>query len=352
MWRLSATLRERKHSTEVLKKSLQSSLTTATKRYQHDVAFQLDYYMSPQFAGVASALVNNSYQDKGLDLSFLPTCPVGLEQERVRNHQNDNSNGITMGSVEQNIFIPTLAKNPTLKTTAVAAMYHKSPLCIASLPGVHQADGNNSEKKMIIGVHEDTVDLMRRVFPEHEVVASPRATKNTDLLSGKYDAIQAYTTTEVPTLRLGLGADPVVTMLEGCNGNTRLGYGQVMFTADECLEGDQREVVKAFCEATFEGWSYAIRHPEEAVEHVREARKMLGLDDENNDHWHPSDEFELEMLQRCNDHAKSTFEGDRYGVIDASRWREASEWLLGGEGDVDATFGLDKELWQPQNYSN
>ena len=342
MWPLKATLRERRHFTEAFNKHSPTFVTrakqSASRRSRHDIAFQLDYYMSPQFAGVASALVNNSYADKGLNINFLPTCPVGLEQERVRMHRNDNPTEVVMGSVEQNIFVPTLYSNPSLKTTAVAAMFHQSPLCIASMPNAAK-DG-----EMTIGVHEDTVELMRRIFPQHNVKASPRSTKNTDLTSGKVDAIQAYTTTEVPALRLGLGVEPQVTALEGLNG-AKLGYGQVLFTADECLDGDQRDVVKAFCEATFEGWKYAIHHPEQAVEQVKEAKKMLGLDDESNDHWHPSDEFELEMLMRCNDLVKGTFEGNRHGVIDASRWNGASDWLLKGK-DVGSNFGLDTNVWK------
>ena len=62
-----------------------------------------------------------------------------------------------MGSVEQNIFIPTLAKDPTLRTSAVAAMFHQSPLCIASLPHGN-SDGAVDVNTMKIGAHEDTVD--------------------------------------------------------------------------------------------------------------------------------------------------------------------------------------------------
>lgn len=353
MWRLNNTsaLRERKHLRNAVdhfnKTTKLAAVTTSiSKRFQHDLAFQLDYYMSPQFAGVASAVVNDTYARKGIDIRFLPTCPVGVEQARVRQHQNENPGAVTMGSVEQNIFIPTLASNPQLKTTAVAAMFHQSPLCIASLPGREGGgeDDLDTTARMKIGVHEDTVSLMRRIFPQHEVVASPRATKTTDLVSGAFDAIQAYTTTEVPALRLGLGSDPNVTVLEGLNC-TKLGYGQVLFTGDECLEGEKREVVRAFCEATFEGWKYAIHHPEEAMEHVKEAKKMIGLDDESNDHWHPSDEFELEMLSRCNDLVKGTFEGDRHGVINSVHWDEATEWLLGNEGAGKRSFGLDNDLW-------
>lgn len=182
MWRLIANIqRERKHLTEGLLKKPRLSYAKSTnkvslstnQRFKHDVAFQLDYYMSPQFAGVASALVNNTYTDKGLKIDFLSTCPVGLEQQRVRDHQDANQSGVTMGSVEQNIFVPTLSSSPHLKTTAVAAMFRQSPLCVASMP---RSDDDHS-KKMIIGVHEDTVDIMRRIFPQHNIVASPRATK-------------------------------------------------------------------------------------------------------------------------------------------------------------------------------
>ena len=63
----------------------------------------------------------------------------------------------------------------------------------------------------------------------------PALQQNTDLVKNTFGGIQAYTTTEVPALRRGLGTDPNVTLLEGLNG-TKLGYSQVMFTADECLE--------------------------------------------------------------------------------------------------------------------
>ena len=66
-----------------------------------------------------------------------------------------------------------------------------------------------------------------------------------------------------------------------------------------------------------------------------------------NDHWHPSSDFDQDMLQLCNDHVKETFEGDRYGVIHPTRWLEASQWLLEGAPSVETNFGLDDTVWQP-----
>jgi hypothetical protein len=339
MWRLSnAILRERSNP----KAAASTVAFTSTKRFQHAIAVQLDYYMSPQFAGVASALVNNTYASMGLtDITFLPICPVGLEMERVRIHQNSNPTSLSLGTVEQNIFVPTLKGNPQLKTTAIAAMFAKSPLCIASLPTSNASE--NEFTPNIIGTHQDTLDIMRRIFPNHDVVASPRSTKTRDLINGEVGAIQAYTTTEVPALRMTLGSEPVVVEIEGYNG-AKLGYSQVIFAADECLQDDRKEIANAFCEATFQGWANVIDNPNDAVALVKEAKKMLALDDEDNDHWIDSDDFELEMVKRCSEYVKGTFAGGKYGVIDQHRWREANAWLL--NDDSNAELGFDDSVWK------
>ena len=298
------------------------------------------------------------------DLTFLPICPVGLEQERVRIHQRRNPTSVSLGMAEQNIFIPTLKRNPHLKTTAIAAMFAKSPLCIASLHSTSKdrsagSDNDNNYNDNddanananandfspdIIGTHEDTVDIMKRLFPNHDVVASPRCTKTRDLIERKVGAIQAYTTTEVPALRMKLGSEPDVVEMEGYNG-AKLGYSQVIFAADECLqEDDRKDVASAFCEATFEGWANVMENPKDAVEMVKEAKKMIGLDDEDNDHWVDSDAFELEMIERCSEYVKGTLTGGKYGVIDEQRWREANAWLLSDDNLTD--LGLDSSVWK------
>ena len=72
---------------------------------------------------------------------------------------------------------------------------------------------------------------------------------------------------------------------------------------------------------------------------------MTQLDDESNDHWFDSDEFELEMVQRCSEYVKGTLsQSGSYGVIDASRWSEANNWLL--EKETKSDFGFDGSVWK------
>jgi len=353
------------------RKGIGGSRGLGCRRFKHTtVSLQLDYYMSTQFAGIACAMVDGLYEKAGIDLQFLPICPVGLEMERVRQHRDDNANAsdVLVGSVEQNIFTPLLFKSPQLKVKAVAAMFRTSPLCLTSIDyndkdGLNTIEDSNSEDLLVIGAHEDTVSLLNRILEQNgqqtSVVASPRATKITDLLEGRVDRIQAYATTEVPTLerRIGGGANATVTStpLEGLNG-AKLGYSQVLFAPEEdlaCEESrDKREIIQQFLDITFTGWGSAVRNAEHAARCVEEAKAMLGLDDETNDHWDPSFEYTIQSVGLCGDYVKETFQGDKYGVIDSKRWNEATEWLLDdGTNNKDlvaeTNFGLDATVWQP-----
>ncbi len=308
--------------------------------------------MSPQFAGIACAIVDGLYDKAGIDLQFLPICPVGLEMERVRQHRNGSANTdeVVVGSVEQNIFTPLLYKNPQLDVKAVAAMFRTSPLCLAAV----DKGEDNSGKPLVIGAHEDTVSLLNRIVEQDQrnisVVASPRATKITDLLENRLDSIQAYATTEVPTLERQIGSVSSIP-LEGLNG-AKLGYSQVLFAPEEDLNGDKREILQQFLDATFTGWSSAVRNHEDAAKNVEEAKAILGLDDETNDHWDPSFEYTIQSVALCGDYVKETFQGNKYGVIDSKRWNEATEWLLDDDTSnkkvvPEEDFGLDATIWQP-----
>jgi hypothetical protein len=80
-------------------------------------------------------------------------------------------------------------------------------------------------------------------------------------------------------------------------------------------------------DATFRGWEMAIRDNESAAKSVDEARAMLGLDEESNDHWHPSFSYTVQSVGMCCDFVKETFQGDRYGVVNAKRWsQQVAPW--------------------------
>ena len=335
-------------------------MSTQRRGKHTTVALQLDYYMSPQFAGIACALAEGLYESAGInDVKVLSTCPVGLEPERVRQFRDvSDDTDVVVGSIEQNVLLPTLLKNPEFKVKAVAAMFEQSPLCLVSL-GDNTSEGDDA-KPQVVGGHEDTVDLLKRILiydnyeqdPKHSVVVSPRATKITDLLEGRLGAIQAYTTTEVLTLeRIVEGAtngqckaeDLSTIPLEGHNG-AKLGYSQVLFAPEEDLDGYRAEILQAFLGATFDGWAMAAKDPEHGARCVQEAQQMLKLNDESNDHWDRKELFEYNVQ---NTKACCDLVGENSGVIDPERWDEATRWLL--NENLPLGFCLDSTIWKGKN---
>lgn len=185
------------------------------------VRFQPDYFMSPQFAGVAVALRSGGYARRGLDVEVLPVGAAGESAAEISIVGSDAGDALIVGSTEQNILIP--AQRAGAPVQAVAAMFGASPLALAALPGRTPWLGNTLLR---VGVHDDTVDLLRRLLPHADVIGVDREAKMGQLAAGDLDAIQVYDVMETIKLERDFGAPASLLPLEGVGGS-RLGYAQV-----------------------------------------------------------------------------------------------------------------------------
>ena len=343
--------------TTAMMRGAYSGSSTAMMRRAHSstpamrrVALQLDYHMSPQFAGLAVALQRGLFPAAGLDLSVLPTCPPGEEPARVFSAYSEAQEQLTvLGSIEQNVLLPHLRSASAVPVSAVAAMYATSPLALAALPGTSlAADG------LRIGAHVDTVELLQRIVPHANVLAVSREDKLQLLRRGEIDAVQVYDCMETLRLRDDLGVEPEVRKLEQLTPQGRgawpdLGYSQVLFAPDEALRcPDQREDVRKTCAVLFAGWAEAIRDPEAAARDVAALvpRGKLGELD-GAAHWSNSPEFLLRSVEKCCEYVKQTRRGSMLGTIDPARWAAANDWLHGSDDANDdsssnAVMGLDQ----------
>ena len=167
------------------------------------VLFQPDYFMSAQFAGVAVALRGGGFARAGIEVEVLPLAGAGEHAEEISVVGRDTSDALIVGSTEQNIIIP--AQRGGAPVQAVASMFGTSPLALAGLPGL--AVGGDGGKTMRIGVHADTVDLMKRLLPDFMaagVVSVGREEKMGLLRSGELDAVQVRRDRLTPLPRLSL----------------------------------------------------------------------------------------------------------------------------------------------------
>ena len=152
------------------------------------VLFQPDYFMSAQFAGVAVALRGGGYARKGIEVEVLPLAGAGERAEEISVVSSDKSGALIVGSTEQ--YILTEAQRGGAPVQAVASMFGASPLGLAGLPGLAAGRFDNGGAKMRIGVHNDTVGLIKRLLPAADVVSVGREDKLGLLRGGELDAVQ------------------------------------------------------------------------------------------------------------------------------------------------------------------
>ena len=126
------------------------------------------------------------YKRVGIELEVLPLNRAGEFAEEISIVAQDVSpqTPLTIGTTEQNILIP--AQRSGAAVQAVAAMFGRSPLALAALPG--RKPWEQEGMGMRVGVHEDTVGLLQRLLPGADVVSVPRADKLALLRDGALDA--------------------------------------------------------------------------------------------------------------------------------------------------------------------
>jgi S-adenosylmethionine:tRNA ribosyltransferase-isomerase len=306
-------------------------------RAMRKVIFQLDYHMSSQFAGIAMGLHRGLYKQAGINLQWLPPCAPGDEAKVVEDGYHKSAQEVLWaGCMEQNTLLPAVAAGCNIK--AVAAMFGKSPLCLAALPGSRLRERLCSgDDGLRVGAHVDTVDLVQRLMPNAHVEGLPREDKMGALHGGHVDAIQAYDVMETLKLQYDVNDKQVeVVPLEShAFPGTALGYSQVIFAPVSAVnDPHHHQTLRDFVQVTFDGWAQAIREPGIAAEAI------LKIQPHDIDHWVHSERFLERSVQLCGNYVKATMRCGQLGFIDASRWDKAAAWL--GAASADA---LDQTVW-------
>ena len=108
------------------------------------VNLQLDYYPCAQFAGLHLANARGLYAKRGIEVTLLPPPGAGgdepdlvMKQQRALDLAGRGIPArlptIAVGSVEQNVLIPAMARGVGVK--AFGTIFQRSPLALGALPG-------------------------------------------------------------------------------------------------------------------------------------------------------------------------------------------------------------------------
>lgn len=223
----------------------------------NDIVIQLRWHHQFQFAGYYAALEKGFYQQEGLNVQIRQGDPHHQPVSEVLAGRAQYAEG------NSEVLYQRLLGKPLV---ALAAIFQHSPSVLISLEktGIRSAHDLVGKTIMLANKNEDA-DFLTMLLNEgialSQVNIIPSSYQIQDLIEGKVDAFNSYTTNEPYLLRqLGIPyniIDPISYRVDF--------YSDILFTSEQELN-DHPLRVAAMRRATLKGWRYAMDHPEEIIE--------------------------------------------------------------------------------------
>jgi ABC-type nitrate/sulfonate/bicarbonate transport system substrate-binding protein len=240
----------------VLSAILSNEAVSDTEVELDKVKLQLKWHHHFQFAGYYAALEQGYYREAGLDVELIEGQPgINFVEE------------VTSGRANFGIELPSLLiererGNPVV---VLAPIFQHSPLILLT----KSESGLTTPQDLVgrtIALHKDSdAELLAMLVNEgvflDDVDISEQSWEIDDLISGKVDALHAYSTYEPQTLTT---QDVPFTILRPITYGIDF-YGDTLFTSQDEIDNHPRRV-KAFREASLRGWAWALEHPEETID--------------------------------------------------------------------------------------
>lgn len=224
---------------------------------------QLDWQPNAQFAGVIMAKELGWYRAAGIDLNIVPWQPHTNPMDALFK-AGDQDNILT--SAEDNLHI--IARSQGRPVVAIGAMIQFSgigwmTLESAGIRSIHDLKGKR------IGIHGDGLTALHVTLRQHGLsdkdVEIVEVGFNYDelLSSGEYDAIQCFVIVEPRELtQQGFRLHSLPAYAWGYQV-----YSQVICVTERTL-AQQRPALEHILKATFDGWRYAIEHPDDTAKMI------------------------------------------------------------------------------------
>jgi PAS domain S-box-containing protein len=223
------------------------------------VTLQLKWHHQFQFAGYYAAQLKGFYRAAGLDVTLREADPRRLPLPMVESGEAE------FGVSDMEVFQAYLAGRPVV---ALGVVFQHSPMVILALRknGIRHVSDLAGRTVMFQG-GQGLAELQMMLKAEGMRLDSlklvPHSWNLDDLLSGRVDALSAYSTNEPYALKQR-GAD--LTELRPIDYGVDF-YGDLLFTT-RAFAAAHPELTDAFTRASFQGWEYAMEHPEELIGYI------------------------------------------------------------------------------------
>lgn len=226
------------------------------------VKIQLRWKHQFQFAGYYMAKEKGFYQAKGLDVELIEGGPQALSP--IGDLLSDKVDFAISGS---GVVIDRMEGKPVV---AVASIMQTSPLVWITLKSSHiHGPLDLADRKLSIMPSPESAELLTMLAHEgirvEKLTFMPTTFQIDDLIKGKVDAYNGYISNEPYQLsQQGIEYNIINPRDYGVDF-----YNDVLITTEHRAKHNP-EQVKAFRDATLQGWDYALSHIEETVQLIHQ----------------------------------------------------------------------------------
>ncbi|ABZ92987.1 Periplasmic component of an ABC transporter complex [Leptospira biflexa serovar Patoc strain 'Patoc 1 (Ames)'] len=220
------------------------------------IDLHLKWYHQFQFAGYYTALAKGYYQDAGLDVS-IHESKNGLEGLHKLVSEKEARYGVGTNEV-------LLQWHSGTPIVVIAVIFQHSPTVLfTKKTHSEQSLQNLVGKKIMLSPHvyEILAYLKKEKLDPTNFIALDHSFRFLDLVEGKVDALDGYSTTQIYEIqKTGF---PLMVFSPRTSGIDF--YGDNLFTSQIEIQNHPKRV-KLFREASLRGWEYAMENQEEIVE--------------------------------------------------------------------------------------
>ncbi len=239
--------------------SLCGLISLADEPGKRHVSLQLKWMHQFQFAGYYTAKLKGYYDEEGLDVEIIEGSPLRPPLTQVLTGHAD------FGVTDSDILVARMSGEPVV---ACLAVFQHSPYAFIGLNDSHVSRPSDLIDQRVMmsgdqGAAQLHALLRREGLPSNRIKFVPHSWNLDDLIQGKVDVISGYTTAEPFQLR-SRGVEPSVIRASDYGVDF---YGDTLFTTEEVAKS-RRSDVEAMMRATARGWAYAMRHPQEIIDHI------------------------------------------------------------------------------------
>lgn len=225
----------------------------AQPRSLDPVRLQLKWHHQFQFAGYYAAVEKGFYADAGLDVTLLEGNPSIVYTDAV-----------VSGAAEYGVNNTDLLidRHKGKNVVVLGVIFQHSPNVLMAVKGRGLSVPSDFAGRTLMvteGGEAEILSMFRNEsVPLETLKFVPQSWDLGDLVSGRVDAVTAYTTNEPIQMR-AMGEE--YTLIRPLTYGIDF-YGDCLFTTEEEIRR-RPDRAKAFLDASIRGWEYAMENPEE-----------------------------------------------------------------------------------------